>query len=117
MTAEQIFNGVILAAGAALAWALWQAARPRAEFRVQVVDGQAQAVEGTVTPAFLERVREVCAAHGVGHGTIAGRAHGRLIRLWFSREIPPNGRQQLRNWWATFGWSAPRRDCESKRRA
>ena len=71
-------------------------------------DGKLTADEGTVTPAFLTRVREVAAANGVSRGVVSGFAHGEFIRLRFSKDVPEPARQQLRNWWASSGWSAPK---------
>ena len=108
MSAESITEAVVVLAGCAAAWGLWRAGRPRAVFVVRLEDGKAGAAEGTVTPAFLARVREVAATNGVSHGVVSGFAHGEFIRLRFSAEIPQPARQQLRNWWASSGWSAPR---------
>lgn len=77
-------------------------------FVVRVTDGKPLAVAGTVTPAFLACIREIAAAHSVGRCTVRGFAGGTFIRLRFSAEVPPSARQQLRNWWASFGWRAGR---------
>ena len=94
-----------------LVWGLWRAAQPRWLFTVRVVDGTPQAADGAVTPAFLERVREVAAANDNSHGTVSGYACGAFIRLKFSAEFTEPGRQQLPNWWATFGWAAAPTRC------
>jgi hypothetical protein len=100
------------------AWAFWVALRPRYAFVVRVGGGIPRAVKGTVTAAFLEQVRRVCAEHGVPSGTVRGRVRGRRISLAFSGGIPPSARQQLRNWWALSGWPAGlSRDRGPKRRA
>jgi hypothetical protein len=109
VTAESIINIVILTAACALGWALWRAGQPKPVFNIRVVDGAPQATEGTITPAFLQRVREVFAAHEISGGVVRGYAYGIVIRLRFSQEVTEPARQQLRNWWATFGWPAPRR--------
>jgi hypothetical protein len=108
MTAETISNCVLVLIGLGMVWFFWRAAQPPRLFTVRVVDGTPKATEGTVTPAFLERVREVAAANEVLRGTVSGHAHGSFIRLKFSSEFSEKGRQQLRNWWASFGWSAPK---------
>jgi hypothetical protein len=116
MTSESLFNLVIILMAGPVAWGLWRASRPRSLFTVRVAEGKAIAAQGTVTPAFLERVREAAAAHGLSEAEIRGFAHGTFIRLHFSAEAPAAFQQQLRNWWATFGWSAPRvrrsRSCD-----
>jgi hypothetical protein len=108
MTAESISNFVLVLIVGAVAWMFWRAAQPRRLFTVRIVDGAPKAAEGTITPAFLERVGEVAAANEISQGSISGYAHGPLIRLKFSAEFTDVSRQQLRNWWATFGWAAPR---------
>jgi hypothetical protein len=91
--------GVIVAA-------VWIALQPRCAFVIQVARGIPKAVRGKVTAAFLEQVREVCQQHDVQYGTVRGLIRGRRISLGFSRNIPPGGQQQLRNWWAHSGWAA-----------
>jgi hypothetical protein len=110
MTVDSITNIVLVFIGCGLAWVLWRAAQPRRLFLVRLVDGTPQAADGKVTSAFLERIREVAAANGISRGCVSGYAHGAFIRLRFSAEFTEVGRQQLRNWWATFGWGAPKYD-------
>jgi hypothetical protein len=106
-----------LAVVAFAAWAFWVAFRPRYAFVVRVGGGMPRAVKGTVTAAFLEQVRRVCAEQGVICGTVRGRVRGRRISLTFSG-FPPPAQQQLRNWWALSGWlAAPVRDRRPPRRA
>jgi hypothetical protein len=107
--ATQTETLVVLALGGALAWALWRSSRPRPLFMVRIAEGQPAAIDGTVTPAFLVRLRELAAAHQLIDADVAGFAHEGVIRLHFSREVPDAARQQLRNWWAMHGWNAPRR--------
>src|SRR6185312_10699448 len=90
-----------------LLWTVWKAAKPQSVFTIRIVNGSPQPIDGKITPAFLTRVQEVAAANAISHGTINGYAHGQFIRLGFSAEIPESAQQQLRNWWATFGWNAP----------
>ncbi len=91
--------GVIVAAA-------WFALQQRRAFVIQIEHGIPKAVWGKATAAFLEQVREVCERHGVRHGSVRGLIRGRRITLGFSTSIPPAGQQQLRNWWANWGWSA-----------
>ncbi len=97
-----------LALAALIVWELWRASRPRPRFVVRLSDGEAQVRTGVVTPAFLQRLREMSADHGIQSGQVRGVSCGRRIRLEFSREIPEAARQQLRNWWMTSGWGSGR---------
>ncbi len=87
-------------------WALWTLCQPRCAFVVRVTAGEPKVVRGTVTPAFLQQVRELCCRHGVEHARVRGVFCGRRISLAFSRGVPPAAQQQLRNWWVMSGWSA-----------
>jgi len=97
---------LVLLAGAAAVWLL---ARPPAVFVVRIREGQPRPAQGTVTPAFLALVRQLCEDHGLQAAEIRGVPRGPRISLWFSRGVPAAFRQQLRNWWATSGWPAPPR--------
>jgi hypothetical protein len=108
---EQFF---VLGIAGAVAWALWRSSRPRPIFAVRITAGQPSAVEGTVTSAFLVRLRELAAAHQLSETEVAGFAHDGVIRLHFSRDVPDAARQQLRNWWAMHGWNAPRPACSRR---
>lgn len=90
-------------------WGILRAAAPRPLFTVRVLNGEPRASQGHVTGPFLTRVREVAAEHNVRIGLIVGtvRNDGR-VSLKFSGHFPPAAQQQLRNWWAEFGWPAPR---------
>lgn len=90
-------------------WGVLRTARPQPLFAVRLVNGEPNTASGNVTPAFLARVREVAAEHRLTGGTVWGvvRAGGR-ISLKFSTHFPPPAQQQLRNWWAEFGWPAAR---------
>jgi hypothetical protein len=107
---------IYLTVGGFLIWALVQMGRPRAVFTVRLLRGELQASEGIVTPALLQELREIAAAHGVTNGVVRGYAQGQFIRLWFSAEFPPTARQRLRNWWASFGWPPPRVKNSQQRR-
>jgi Protein of unknown function (DUF3634) len=93
---------------AGLAWLVWRATQPPCLFVVTIRSGVPVATNGTVTPAFLLRVREVVGEYRITTGTVSGIAdRGRRIRLTFSTSIPAMARQKLRNWWVESGWSAP----------
>jgi hypothetical protein len=109
---DLIIRCAALLIGGLVIWSLWRAAQPRPAFVVRITGGEPYAVAGTVTPAFLQRVREVAADCGVTTGRVAGLPRGRRIRLAFSRHIPKNARQQLRNWWVMSGWPAGKSRAE-----
>jgi hypothetical protein len=91
-------------------WAVWAVSQPRCLFTVRIVGGEPIAAKGVVTPAFIGHVRDLCREYSLEHGSIRGLARGPRISLAFSREIPTEARQALRNWWAISGWLAvPRR--------
>ena len=107
--AELLSQGVVVLVAGLVIWGLWRIGRPRPVFVVRIADGEPRAVAGTVTPAFLQCVREVAASYGIASGRVTGTACGHLIRLHFSRQIPEPGRQKMRNWWATSGWPLSRK--------
>jgi hypothetical protein len=91
-----------------LIWVLYSVSRPRPAFVVRVKSGVPRVTRGTVTPAFVAEVAEVCRRHGVQDATITGVVNQRQIALAFSRGVTPNCAQQLRNIWSVSGWSASR---------
>src|SRR5262245_21908407 len=95
-----------LLALAVIVVAAWIALQPRCAFVIQISQGLPKAVRGKVTAAFLEQVREVCGQNSVQHGVVRGLIRGRHIVLGFSANVPKSAQQQLRNWWANWGWSA-----------
>jgi hypothetical protein len=105
---EWLAKWVVLLIAGWVIWGLWRAGRPQRVFVVRITDGKPQAITGTVTAAFLQRVREVAAEHGVKTGQVWGLARGARISLGFSRQITAPACQQVRNWWAVSGWSAGR---------
>ena len=103
---ELLEKGLALLVGGLIIWGLWRAVQPRPVFVVRIVHGEPRPIFGRVTQAFLQRLREVAANHGVTTGRVTGLVSRGRIRLQFSRQIPEPGRQQLRNWWAVSGWLA-----------
>ena len=97
-------NGLFLILAAMVVWAIWRAGQPRRIFVVKVRAGEPQVIAGTVTPAFLQQLREIAGVHGVKKATVRGVARGRRIALQFSQQFPGSACQQLRNWWAISGW-------------
>ena len=89
-----MFSSILLLTLTALVlWGLWSVARPRAVFVVQIVQGEARVSRGTVTPAFVQEVREVCVHNKVEDGEVRGVARDDRIALEFSaqhvRALPP----------------------------
>jgi hypothetical protein len=107
MTNDVITKVFLLLVTCFALWVIWKAAQPQSVFTVRIAEGKAEAAFGKITPSFLIRVQEVAEANMISRGRITGCAHGKLIRLKFSVEIPEPAQQQLRNWWATSGWNAP----------
>lgn len=103
---ELLFKGAILVMVGLIIRGLWNARRGPRVFVVKLNRGEAVAVSGKVTPAFLRQVCEIAALNGVARGRVAGLAAGPRIRLEFSRHFPAGSRQQLRNWWGIHGWKA-----------
>ncbi|HEY1190862.1 MAG TPA: DUF3634 family protein [Gemmata sp.] len=89
-------------------WGVLRSSRPRPLFAVRLINGEPRATVGTVTAPFLARVREVAAEHRIATGSVWGvvRSGGR-VSLKCSGHFPPGAQQQLRNWWAVSGWTAP----------
>jgi hypothetical protein len=104
---EWFGKGLLLLLAGLVVWQVWRASRPRL-FAVRLDEGTPRAARGVVTPAFLQRVREVASDHGVTAGRVIGVMRGPHIGLEFSRQFPGPARQQLRNWWAMSGWPAPK---------
>lgn len=105
---------VLIAVAAAVYWAV----RPKPLFFLQVRAGRVRVVSGTVTQACVDQAESICGMHGIASGSISGfRTRSGRIRLTVSREFPPEALQQLRNWWAEFGWNAPSGDRPPPRRA
>ena len=88
---------------AVVLWLVFNA-KPATVFVIQVRNGEATAIDGTVTEAFLNEVTEQCASAGIDRGEVRGLAAGTQIRLWFAKEFPPDVQQRLRNWWVINGW-------------
>ena len=110
-----MFSSILLLTLTALVlWGLWSVARPRAVFVVQIVQGEARVSRGTVTPAFVQEVREVCVHNKVEDGEVRGVARDDRIALEFSHNMSAPCRQQLRNLWMISGWSAAKRRKSSR---
>jgi hypothetical protein len=97
-----------LALGALILWALYSVGRPRPAFVIRIQSGLPHVARGTVPPAFVAEVAEVCRRHRVQNATVTGLVNDRRIALAFSGDISQTCGQQLRNVWSISGWSARR---------
>ena len=91
---------VFVVAAIAVFWLAW---RPRYEFVIRIDNGMARAVQGKVTGAFVHQVGQACAEFTVIDGWVAGVRRGKRLSLAFSRSIPPQCQQRLRNNWLLLG--------------
>ncbi len=105
---ELLGKSVLLLIGGLIVWGLWRALQPGRLFIVRISGGEARAISGKVTAAFLARLNELASEHGINAGEVRGASTGTRIRLEFSRQFPASARQQMRNWWTVSGWGAPR---------
>ncbi len=100
-------TGLILVMVAACAYIIYQAARPRDVFRIEVEGGRATIAAGVVLPAFARDVAEICARNQVNRASVRGVVQGKRIVLVFSSSLGPACRQQIRNVWTSTGWKPP----------
>src|SRR5687767_14979675 len=84
---------------AVLAWGTWAALRTRSVFEIRIEQGRPRLHSGKVTREFLDTVADVCREAGLQRGWIRGVRQNRRIALRFSRHIPPDAQQRLRNAW------------------
>lgn len=103
MTFELIICAVVVMLAGALTLTACLAARPRPLFVVKVRRGSACLVRGEVSRAFVRQVRQIIERDAINRGTCSGYAEGRFVRLRFSNEFGASGRQQIRNWMASYG--------------
>lgn len=95
---QLVVFGVIIAIVAVI---LQAALVPRFHFLVQINGEQFTITKGKVRADFLDEAREVCKEFGVTSGWIGGVKRGKQVALKFSRNIPANCQQRLRNIWFT----------------
>lgn len=72
------------------------------EFIVELRDGAARAVKGKLPDRMLREFSECARQHGLSSGKILGERGAGVVRLAFSKEIPPSTHQQFRNIWNQF---------------
>jgi Protein of unknown function (DUF3634) len=88
---------------AVLAMGVLYAARLSGKARVWVVRlkaGVPVLVKGKIAQTVMAELAEVLQRHGVRRGAIYGVKRGGTVTLGFSRTIPANCRQALRNVWS-----------------
>ena len=84
---------------AVVAWGAWAALRTRADFEIRIEQGRPRQRSGKVTREFLDTVADVCCDAGLQRGWIRGVRQNRRTALRFSRHIPSDVQQRLRNAW------------------
>jgi hypothetical protein len=71
-------------------------------FVIRLVAGEAEVSKGRVPAAFLAELRELVAREKLVSGVVRGQRQETYVRLVFSREIPPEMHQRLRNLWHVY---------------
>jgi len=66
-------------------------------FSINIVDGHARAVKGTLTSAFLRDCTEIAEKNGISSGWIWGNAASGSVRLEFTSGISRENMQRFRN--------------------
>src|SRR4051794_14427290 len=86
---------VVVAIIAAVRFALF----PALVFKISVSNGSARLVKGKLSQGLVQEIRDICRERGIARGWIGGVRRGRAVTLVFSRSVPADCRQQLRNLW------------------
>jgi hypothetical protein len=81
----------------------WWILHPRPVFVVLIRNGTARVSRGKVPRAFLAEVSDECRRSGLSNGVVKGVRRGPRLSLAFSRSIPEECRQRLRNVWQLTG--------------
>src|SRR5262249_3807732 len=76
--------------------------QPRYAFVIRIGKDGPRTTRGKVPTALAQQVQEVCERNGVTAGTVSGVRRGKRVVLSFSRHIPANCQQQIRNAWALY---------------
>ena len=93
---------VILAAvmvAAAVAVSAYVTGRRRV-WEIRIRAGVPFLTKGKLAQTAVAELADVLQRHGVRRGAIYGVNAGGMVRLGFSRQIPPGARQALRNVWS-----------------
>jgi hypothetical protein len=78
---------------------LWLVFRPKYDVMIRIRRGECRLTQGKLTAAHLKVVAEICAEHGIQEGWIGTIRRDRRSTLRFSKNVPEECRQQLRNLW------------------
>jgi hypothetical protein len=78
----------------------WLLLGPSYAFVIRIEDGVARAARGRVPAAFLWELNTTCQREQIREGMIRGVRFRHGVVLRFSRSIPPDRRQGIRNLWA-----------------
>lgn len=81
---------------------LWWLTRPHYAFSIFVAGSKIDRVRGRAPRPFLIEVDDICREFNIPRGRVRALQLGRWIRLLFSREIPADCRQRIRNVWAGY---------------
>lgn len=87
-----------LALGFVVIVVLVYAMRPRRVFSVRIENGVTR-TQGGVPREFLREIQSACTEAGVARGKVEGLRWGKHVVLSFSRSIPSDCRQRIRNLW------------------
>ena len=69
---------------------------PGALFEIRLAPGKVVVKQGKVSPAFIERAKQIL-RHDMVRGRIVGQRDGDGVKLIFSRSIPEPVAQRFRN--------------------
>jgi hypothetical protein len=89
-------------AGAIVVFAIliaWLVTIQRRVFVIRIRQGVATVARGKLPPAFVAEVGDVIRRFGIRQGTIHGVPRRGKVGLGFSRSIPAQSHQALRNVW------------------
>lgn len=77
----------------------WIALTPALTFKIRIADGMLRVTKGKMTRDQLVQFGEIIREANIRRGWIGGVKRDRRLTLVFSRSIPADCRQQLRNLW------------------
>ncbi len=83
---------------------VWWIVRPHYAFVLFVEGCKLDRVRGSAPRSFLLEVDDICRQMEIPRGTIRALRVRQWTRLIFSREIPPDVRQRIRNIWCAQIW-------------
>ncbi|HMC64195.1 MAG TPA: DUF3634 family protein [Gemmataceae bacterium] len=76
--------------------------QPRYAFVIRIAKDGLRTTKGKVPAALAQQIQESCERCGVTSGSVFGIRRGRRVILSFSRQIPADCQQQIRNAWALY---------------